>query len=416
MDNKELDAKLKAQGTDLAKKYDLSPPESIDPKSAIMVVEDQQDVRLIIVHQLRKLNFSNLVQVKNGYEAIETIHKTRITISAFICAMDLPILGGVDLLLELQEDTKLERAPFCITLMEPNKDKIMLAAEKGADEVLVKPFTLEDIGSKLMSAYKKYHFPGNPEKLYELAKRLLNESELEKSWEVYDDLRKSSPNSARPLLGLARIALAEGDYPKSLQLLNKAEQKNKFFVHNYSERANVYCQLKRWGYAATSFLKAIELSPLNPVRYQSAAEILLELKRYKEVSTLLESGIQQGISITKIYQMLGQAKFALKEYKAAAKCIRQGLKEDPENLMGLNKLAVCLAESGEVVDALKAYNTIIKINPQDANAQYSKAILQHKNGDAQAAIRTLKRLGDKHPGFDLGEEKLAEFQKEVDAA
>ena len=41
----------------------------------ILVVEDQTDLRLIVVHQLRKMTYSNVVQATNGYEAIERMNK-----------------------------------------------------------------------------------------------------------------------------------------------------------------------------------------------------------------------------------------------------------------------------------------------------------------------------------------------------
>ena len=165
-------------------------------------MEGQQDLRLIVAHHLQKLGYQKIIQVANGMEALEQISANNGRISVMIAAMDNDIMGGIDLLNEIRENPQYERGPFAISMSSPGKEKIMLATESGVDEILVKPFTLKDIIPKLNMAFKVFHNPLNPEKVYELAKGAFREEKFDLAAKVYQRLADATTNSARPFVGL----------------------------------------------------------------------------------------------------------------------------------------------------------------------------------------------------------------------
>ncbi len=250
----------------LSAKYKIPTPQSLDPKDLVLVIEDQTDLRLIVAHQLQKQQFSQSKQASNGYEAIEQIRGQALKIGAYVCDMDMPVMGGLDFLNELQESSDLSRGPFCLTMDNVSKEKIMLAVESGVDEILVKPFTLGDIVPKLRAAFTKFHNPANPERVYEMAKACLRTDKLDLAEKVYLDLSAAAPKAARPVVGLARIAIKKGELDRALKLLDEAQAKNPNFVHLYSERGQIYASKEQWDLALGGFNKAIELSPLNAMR------------------------------------------------------------------------------------------------------------------------------------------------------
>jgi tetratricopeptide (TPR) repeat protein len=396
----------------LAARYKIPSPAQLDAKDTIMVVEDQTDLRLIVTHQLKKLNFANIRHATNGYEAIESLRETPGKIAAFIVDQDMPILGGLELLAELRESTALERGPFCLTMDHVSKEKLMLAVENGVDEILVKPFTLADVGPKLRSAFAKFHNPGNPEKLYELAKRELREGKLEQSEKIYAELATAAKKSARPVVGLARIAVKRGDLPGALKHLAEAEARNKSYVHLFSERAEIYAAKGEWDLAIDTFKHAIALSPLNPLRYKAAAELLFKVKRFQDAADLLELAVNHKLEFPELFHFLSQAKFSVRDYKAAARYVRQALAGDPENVIYLNQLGVCLKETDQIEDAMKAYNQAIKIDPTNGSALYNKGVLLHARGELEEAIKHLERAVAKNPEFGEAKAKLEEYKRE----
>jgi tetratricopeptide (TPR) repeat protein len=400
----------------LATKYKIKIPAQIDFKDNVIVVEDQTDMRLIVAHQLQKQSFSNVKQAANGYDAIELMKLNDITSAMYVCDMEMPVMGGIDFLTELRESPDLSIGPFCITMDNVSKEKIMLAVESGVDEILVKPFTLGDIFPKLKAAFAKFHNPTNPEKIYHMAKTRLKQGDLALAEAIYLDLAKVAPKAARPVVGLARIEVKKGNIQKALDLLEQAQKRNENFVHTYHERALIHSNASDWDKAIENFKKAIELSPLNAVRYKSAADVLFKVKRWQEAADLLEYAIKNSLEFPDLYNYLSQAKFALRDYKSAQKFIRQALGADPENVDYLNQLGICLKETDQFDDAHKIYNQVIKIDPANAPALYNKSVLLHTKGETEEAIKLLERLLKKHPDFAPATAKLAEYKSGKPAA
>jgi len=393
----------------LAAKFKLKLPESLNYQERILVVEDQQDLRLIVVHHLAKLNFKNVIHKANGYEALEFMREDSTPIGAFIVNMDMPVMGGLDFLSELRESVDLKRTSFLLTMNQVSREKIMLAVESGVDEVLVKPFTFSDIGPKLKSSFSKFNNPNNPEQIYELAKTKFREGNLDIAEKIYLELANYNRKSARPLVGIARINIKRGDTAKALENLAQAENRNDQFVHLFSERANIYARQENWDEAIKNFQIAIEMSPLNAYRYSDAAKALFAVKKFDVAVELLERAVNNDVTFHDLFHYLSQAKFALKDYKAAAKYIRSALSADPENIVYLNQLGISLKELEMTDEAQKIYNQIIKLDPSNAPALYNKSILLFSRGDKDDAIKLLERLIKKHPEFKPAQAKLAEF-------
>ncbi|TWW07987.1 hypothetical protein E3A20_28840, partial [Planctomyces bekefii] len=361
----------------LTAKYKIQTPKSLDMKDTIMVIEDQQDLKLIVAHQLQKTGFVPPKHAQNGLEAVQIIKEQKLKVSAYICDMEMPSMGGLDFLAELRESQELDRAPFCLTMDNVSKEKLMLAVENGVDEVLVKPFTLGDIVPKLRAAFAKFHNPNNPERVYELAKGLLRQEKLDLAAQVYSDLAAAAPKAARPSVGLARIEIKKKNNELALKYLEEAEAKNPNYVHLYVERAQIYAADNLWDQSIASFQKAIELSPLNALRYKAAADLLFKVRRFEDACGLLELAIKHKLEFPDLFHYLSQAKFALKDYKSAQKYIRQALAASPENVDYLNQLGICLKETDQADEAVKVYNQVIKSDPNNRSALYNKAILMN---------------------------------------
>lgn len=397
----------------LAKKYQIPVPKNLDAKDTVIVVEDQTDLRLIVTHQLQKLQLGTVKQASNGYETIEMLKTKEVgKIAAYVVDWDMPVMNGLELLQELQENPELDRGPFCMMIDQVTKERVMLAVEHGVDELLTKPFTLGDIGPKIRSAFSKFHNPNNPERVYELAKQKLRDGKLGESHAIYAELAAAAPKAARPVVGMARVAKKQGDLEKALKLLQDAEQRNKNFVHLFAERAAIFADQGQFDPAVAEYKKAIDLSPLNALRYRSAADLLFKKQRYAEAADLLEVAIKHELNFPDLFHYLSQAKFALRDYKNASKYIRSALAINPENVDFLNQLGICLKEMDMFDDAIKTYNQVIKLDQSNLAALYNKAVLLKSKGQIDEAIKCLERALAKDPSFMPAKTKLAECQAE----
>lgn len=397
---------------DFAKLFNIEMPAKLDPNLPVLVVEDQQDMRLIITHQLQKLQFSKVKQAANGYEALEVLAEHK-DIAAIVCDMEMPVLGGLELLNELRERTDLNRPPFCLIMDNVNRERLMLAVEHGVDEILVKPFTLSDIYPKVLTAWKKFHNPRNPEKAYEIAKVHLRNKKWDEAEKVYKVLADSSQKSARPLVGIARVYIGRADYQKALEYLLQAEQRNKAYVHVFATRGEIYVLQKKFDDALRAFDQAITLSPLNPLRYKAAADILMVRERYKDAATLLDKAVKSGLEFKELYNHLSQAYFMLKDFAKAQRYVKSALAMDPENVTYLNQLGICLKHLDQLDEATKVYNQIIKLDPENVAALYNKAMLCETRGEISDAVKLLDRAFRKDPTFTQAKTKLEELKKKA---
>jgi len=396
-------------GEGFSSKFDIKIPEKLDTNQPVLVVDDQQDMRLIICHHLTKLQFKEVIQASNGLDALRIL-RINPKIAMIVSDMDMPTMGGLDLLNEIREDLHLPRVPFCIMMEAVSKEKLMLAVEHGVDEIIVKPLKLVDIRPKMASAFKVYYNPNNPEQVYELAKTYLRDNNLTKAEEVFQQLLIAAPKTARPLVGLARVAQAQGNFEKALELLAEATKNNPFYIHAYSIRGKILCERGDYEAGMKELYHAIELSPLNPVRYQDTVEQLSVKKEHERITQLLDGAVKNGIQFPDLYRYLSEAFYNLKDYRKAVRYIRTALDTDPENVLFLNQLAIALKESGDPTEAAKVYNRVIKIDPNNLQALYNKSILLAQIGQADEALKLLDRLIKKFPDFEKAKVKFEEIK------
>ena len=393
----------------IAAQFQIKMPENLDPNLPVMVVEDQQDMRLIITHHLSKLQFKEVLQASNGLDALRLLRQHPKT--AFIISdMDMPSMGGLDLLNEIREDLHLPRVPFCLMMEQVSKEKLMLAVEHGVDEIIVKPLKLGDIRPKMSSAFKIFYNANNPEQVYELAKKHLRERDFTNAEAVYTQLLVNAPRTARPLVGLARVCHSRGENTQALDYLAEAEKNNPYFIHVFALRGKILCEQGEFEGGMAAFYHAIELSPLNPVRYQDAVNQLSKKKEHERIATLLDGAVKQGVQFPELYRYLSEAFYNLKDYKKAVRYIKTALDTDQDNITFLNQLAISLKESGELPEAVKTYNRVIKIDPDNSQALFNNSILLSQIGQVDEAMRILERLMKKHPDFDRAKTKYDELK------
>lgn len=392
----------------LADEFGVVSPRDIDKDLIVLLVEDQTDVRLIVAHHLNKLGFKKVHQSANGYDASQFVQSCTEKISLTICDMEMPILGGIELLQEMRDNPKIARTPFALAMDNPSRDKIMLASENTVDEVMVKPYTLKDIFPKIQKAFSVFHNSANPEKVYELAKEALRMKDLAKAKKIYRRLSATAQRSARPFVGLAAVSRLEGKIDEALKFLKEAEGQNQYFVPIYSMRGELLIETKDIPGAIAEFKRAIEMSPLNPLRYEAAANLLFSQKRYEEAVALLTVAVEKDLQFPQLHHFLSQGYFALKDFKKAVRHIRSALSHDPANVVYLNQLGISYKESDQFDEAVKVYNSVIKIDPDNKAALYNKAVLLRAKGHFDEAIKILERLVQKNPDFAIARDKLQE--------
>lgn len=400
----------------IAELFSLPTPESLDFKDPILVIDGDEDARLLLVHHLQKLQHKNIVQMPTAYDALCYMRENKPTFSVTICCMETPIMSGVDYLSEISNAETFERGPFIMAIENPNKEKIMFAMENGVDEVVIKPYKLDDITPKIRSAFKINHNRKNPEKVYELAKRKLRSGDVDGAEKVYKAIVEHTEKSARPLVGLAKVEFLRKNYRHSLDLLEAAIGRNPNFVHAFAEKGDIYACTGDISQAIIAYQQAIALSPLNPERYEAVARLFWDLNKYEQIVSFMRLAKSNGLDFPALAKYMSRSLFMLRQFREAIPYFKEAISFDSNNLELLNQLGVSYKETKSYEEASKVYNSIIKMDPDNIDALFNKAVLLHAQKKTREAIKMLERVTKKNPDHIGARALLSEFRTESGAA
>lgn len=398
---------------DLFKQFGVPEPKVFSHDLSVYISEQDNELRLFLNHHLLKLGFSNIKSGRDGQKAMMDLRAAPSDI--VLADAELPAIHGLDLLREIRETPEIIRGSFIFMTKPVSKEALMLAVESGVDEILIRPFSSQDILNKIKSAYLNFNNPKNPERLYEFAKSKFRAKDWDGANTIYKALADSTSNAARPWVGMARIARSSGDKEKAIRLLDESLKKNNNFVHAYAMRGEIRLELGDVQNGIEDLKKAVELSPLNIARYEGCCEALLKNNQLDVCLSILEKATAAGLEHPYITERLGFCYFTKKDFLNAAKAIREAIKLDPENVTYLNSLAICYRDSKDYEKAISVYNQILKKEPENYLVLYNKALVYAHKGEAPEAVRLLQRVLKIEPSFERAKIKIKELDPSVAA-
>ena len=96
--------------------------------------------------------------------------------------------------------------------------------------------------------------------------------------------------------------------------------------------------------------------------------------------------------------LLGEAHYGKDEYEKASEAYSEAIKVSPQNLYILSQRADCLEELGKIAEAGKDHDEIVRIDPEDASAWYSRSCFHWRNADYKKAIADINEAMRLDPG------------------
>jgi two-component system, chemotaxis family, chemotaxis protein CheY len=115
-----------------------------------LVVDDFLTMRRVLRGLLREMGFEEVSEAAHGTAALEQLRAGAIDV--VITDIEMPTLGGFELLSAIKKDPKLKHLPVLMVTAEARKDEIVRCSQAGAAAYLVKPFTRATLEEKLRLA------------------------------------------------------------------------------------------------------------------------------------------------------------------------------------------------------------------------------------------------------------------------
>ncbi len=131
----------------------------------VLIVEDQLEMRKIVLTILQTMDFERTTEARDGREAIQLLRRAADPADTNMPPVDLiiadwmmPRVSGVKLLQTIRADADIGPMPFMMLTSRNDSEAVQEAIENGVDDYIVKPFTISLFTTKLEALLKKY-FP-----------------------------------------------------------------------------------------------------------------------------------------------------------------------------------------------------------------------------------------------------------------
>jgi two-component system, OmpR family, phosphate regulon response regulator PhoB len=127
-------------------------------KPEILVVEDEIDVRDLIVLHLQRDGYSPDVAA-DGEEALQKIQKK--SYDLYILDWMLPRLNGLEITRALRKDIQ-SHSPILMVTARVETSDIILGLEAGADDYLTKPFEVPILLARVRALLRRFSYKKDP--------------------------------------------------------------------------------------------------------------------------------------------------------------------------------------------------------------------------------------------------------------
>lgn len=119
----------------------------------ILVVDDFPTMRRIIKNLLKDLGFENVDEAEDGVMGLEKLRNNNFDL--VVSDWNMPNMDGLTMLKAIRADAALSKLPVLMVTAEAKKENIIAAAQAGASNYVVKPFTAAVLEEKLNKIFEK---------------------------------------------------------------------------------------------------------------------------------------------------------------------------------------------------------------------------------------------------------------------
>ena len=373
---------------------------------SILIVDDMENMCKSIRAMLKVLNFGKKFRVAhNGRAALKILKESEIDLA--IIDWNMPIMTGVELLVNIREDKKLRDMPVVMITAEANREIVAEAAESDIDAYILKPLTVKSIGDKIISVIGKTNNP-TPMLAHLKNARIHEESgDIDAAIEAAKLALKADPNSSRPVRTLGQYYYKKQELDIAEKCFVKAIKMNKLDVFAYHHLGEISIKKNNIEKAEFFFDKAMNISPRHVSRGIYFGKILVQKKKfdkarkvftralkcaedpmplreeliefcvqnsmYEYARALIEEVLRQLPTRTDMEYKLALVYLQLNDSKKALDHFLVAEKHDPQNFEIKLHIAKLYIESGQIFRADQALNDVLRLDPGNAEA---KSLLQ----------------------------------------
>ena len=120
----------------------------------LLIVDDSSVIRTVVKAAADMLHME-IAEARDGIEAMELLARIYSEIDLVLLDWNMPEMNGYDVLVEIKKSDLYKHIPVMMVTTEGQQSNIVTAVQAGACNYLVKPFTVEELESKIMECIGK---------------------------------------------------------------------------------------------------------------------------------------------------------------------------------------------------------------------------------------------------------------------
>lgn len=126
--------------------------DSLTFRPTALIIEDEETQRHLLQNQIEKLDFRVLV-AENGQKGLELWVEQMAAIRIVITDLDMPLVDGYEVIRAIRDQESYYTYIMVLT-MNDNKESVIKALERGADDFVTKPILKEELALRLRAAQR----------------------------------------------------------------------------------------------------------------------------------------------------------------------------------------------------------------------------------------------------------------------
>lgn len=133
-------------------------PPAVDNRRRVLLIEDESDIAEAISYQLEKVG----LQVRVARTGEEGLDAARRGTDLVLLDLNLPGMDGLEVCRIIRRQSATARVPIIIVSARADEVDRVLGLEMGADDYLVKPFSLKELAARCRAALRRAESDGEP--------------------------------------------------------------------------------------------------------------------------------------------------------------------------------------------------------------------------------------------------------------
>lgn len=229
--------------------------------------------------------------------------------------------------------------------------------------------------------------PGSQEGNSYYAKTLYAEGKFDEALKILSEVLKADPKSYTGNLYTAYIYSEKeqkdsleqiAQYEKAIEYFSKVPLKD-FEVEDLIKYAKVNIELKRFSDAYSLFDKAIKIDSADSRVYYEYGKAYFKSEDYENAVKYLNFATDYGMKERSVFLFKGFSNFYLKKYEVALENFQDAVKADENFILSYSWIAKCYIVLLKNDEAIKTYEKILTIDPNNEEAKDKIARLKVTN-------------------------------------